>query len=106
MIAQAGECFASGCELVLVEGAELVDAGGQPRRPMLKALSEGLDLTRVLFELPGPWIAGVSEHDIHRMRRDLISRYGTQVNIGNVAPDDVLSLEAYRRGLGVNAGQS
>ena len=38
------------------------------------------------------------------MRRDLIDRFGPQVNIGNVGPEDLLSLEAYRRGLGVNAG--
>ena len=29
-----------------------------------------------MFELPGPWIAGVNLHDVHRMRRELIDRYG------------------------------
>jgi phosphosulfolactate synthase (CoM biosynthesis protein A) len=57
-----------------------------------------------MFELPGPWIAGVNLHDVHRMRRELIDRYGFQVNLGNVAPDDLMTLEAYRRELGVNAG--
>ncbi len=57
-----------------------------------------------MFELPGPWIEGVHACHIHHMRRELIDRYGSQVNIGNVAPDELMSLEAYRRGLGVNAG--
>ena len=65
---------------------------------------EAAGLERVMFELPGPWIAGVNPHDVHRMRRELIDRYGFQVNLGNVAPDDLMTLEAYRRGLGVNAG--
>lgn len=62
-------------------------------------------LEKVMFELPGPWIAGVSPHDIHHIRRHLIDRYGPEVNLGNVAPSDLISLEAYRRGLGVNAGE-
>ena len=61
-------------------------------------------LEKVMFELPGPWIEGVTGSDVHRLRRELIDRYGTEVNIGNVAPDDLMSLEACRRGLGVNAG--
>ena len=61
-------------------------------------------LEKVMFELPGPWISGVTFHEIHRMRRELIDRYGVEVNIGNVLPDDAMTLEAYRRQLGVNAG--
>jgi phosphosulfolactate synthase (CoM biosynthesis protein A) len=57
-----------------------------------------------MFELPGPWIGGVTASDVHRHRRQLIDRYGTEVNIGNVAADDLTSLEAYRCGPGVNAG--
>ncbi|HIG46615.1 MAG TPA: hypothetical protein EYQ20_09410 [candidate division Zixibacteria bacterium] len=38
-------------------------------------------------------------------RRQLVDQYGPEVNIGNVEPSDLISLEAYRRGLGVNAGQ-
>ncbi len=101
MIAQAGECFEAGCELVLIEGAELVDAGGQPRRPMLKALSEGLDLTKVLFELPGPWISGCTMHGIHDMKKLYIREFGPDVNIANVMPDDILETEALRVGLSV-----
>ena len=59
-----------------------------------------------MFELPGPWIKGVASHDIHSMRRLLIEKYGPQVNIGNVDPGELMSLEAYRRGIGVNAGKS
>ena len=57
-----------------------------------------------MFELPGPWIAGIGPSDIHRMRSDLVARYGPNVNLGNVSPADLIPLEAYRRDLGVNAG--
>ena len=40
------------------------------------------------------------------MRREIVDRYGHEVNVGNVAPDDLFSFEAYRRGLGINAGSS
>ena len=57
-----------------------------------------------MFELPGPWIEGVTESVIHRMRRELVDRFSVDVNIGNVMPDDLFSFEAYRRDLGINAG--
>jgi phosphosulfolactate synthase (CoM biosynthesis protein A) len=40
------------------------------------------------------------------MRRSLVDRYGPEVNLGNVLPDDLMTLEAYRRELGVNAGSA
>jgi phosphosulfolactate synthase (CoM biosynthesis protein A) len=39
------------------------------------------------------------------MRREMVDRYGPEVNLGNVMSDDLMTLEAYRRELGVNAGK-
>lgn len=85
-----------------MEAAELVSTDAATAREVERAV-EAVGLERVMFELPGPWIAGVSESNVHQFRRRLIDRYGADVNLGNVAPGDLLSLEAYRRGLGVNA---
>jgi phosphosulfolactate synthase len=101
----AKRCADAGSTVVLLEAAELVGDDADVAADV-EAVVKALGLETVMFELPGPWIAGVSQHDVHAMRRDLLSRYGLEVNIGNVMPDDVMSLEAYRRGLGVNAGQS
>jgi len=97
-------CLDAGAEIVLLEAAELVDADEETARLIERAV-ERVGIDNVMFELPGPWIDGIRACDIHRMRRDLIDRYGPQVNIGNVEPADLLTLEAYRRGLGVNAGK-
>ena len=97
-------CLDAGAALVLLEAAELVSEDVDTA----KAVEEVVDLVgleKVMFELPGPWIAGVTAHGIHHLRRQLIDRYGREVNLGNVAPADLVSLEAYRRGLGVNAGE-
>jgi phosphosulfolactate synthase len=100
----ARACVDAGSEIVLLEAAELV--GDDPAIVAeVESVVKAIGIERVMFELPGPWIAGVGPADIHRMRRDLIARYGSEVNIGNVLPEDAMSLEAYRRGLGVNAGQ-
>ena len=96
-------CLEAGARLILLEAAELL-AGGAATREAVEEIVAGAGLEKVMFELPGPWIEGVTDTGVHRLRRDLIDRYGTAVNIGNVAPDDLMSLEAYRRGLGVNAG--
>ncbi len=99
----ARACMEAGASLLLVEAAELIrgDAGTAAD---IDGIVDSVGLEKVMFELPGPWIAGVSEHHVHSMRRDLIDRFGPQANIGNVGPEDLLPLEAYRRGLGVNAG--
>lgn len=103
LVDNARACVDAGARIVLLEAAELVDGDAETARAVEEIVRVvGLDI--VMFELPGPWIEGVNPHDIHRMRRDLVDRYGTQVNIGNVMPEDLLSMEAYRRGLGINAG--
>ncbi len=100
LIEQAELAFDSGAELVLVEGAELID-GGVIKSDMLSALKRNLDMTRVLFELPGPWVSGTSLSEIHDLKKTLIREFGADVNIANVIPDDVLETEALRCGLGV-----
>ena len=87
-------------QLVLLEAAELVSENVDTAQAV-EAVVELIGLEKVMFELPGPWIAGVTAHDIHHLRRQLIGRYGPEVNLGNVAPADLVSLEAYRRGLGL-----
>ena len=99
----AKACMEAGASLLLVEAAELID-GDEGTRADVDGVVAAIGLEKVMFELPGPWIPGVEEHHVHAMRRDLIDRFGPRVNIGNVAPEDLLSLEAYRRGLGINAG--
>ena len=96
-------CLDAGSRVVLLEAAELVDDDADTARQVEQAVEAG-GLENVMFELPGPWISGVNPHDVHAMRRTLVDRYGPEVNLGNVLPDDLMTLEAYRRGLGVNAG--
>ena len=100
LIAQGRDCVEAGAELVIVEGAELM-AGGQPKEALLADLRGGLDISRALFELPGPWIRGVTLSDIHDLKKFLIREFGPDVNIANVMPDDLLETEALRVGLGV-----
>jgi hypothetical protein len=51
--------FRAGCELVLVEAAELMH-NGRPKLGLIKSLRNALDLAKVLIELPGPWISGIT----------------------------------------------
>ncbi|MGH6611837.1 MAG: phosphosulfolactate synthase [Burkholderiaceae bacterium] len=99
LVAQAEECFKAGASLVLVEAAELVD-GGKLRRKTLELLARSLDLTRVMIELPGPWISGVRSCDIEDLKKTLISVLGPDVNLANVACTAIIDTEAARVGLG------
>lgn len=101
LIRQAEICLDAGCHVVLIEGAELVTADGEPIVETIRSLREGLDLEKVLFELTGPWIKGNSLSEVYQLKKFLIGEFGVNVNLANVMPDDVLETEALRIGLSV-----
>ena len=83
LVSQAEDCFAAGAELVLVEAAELI-ANGKPKMKLINGLRKGLDMSRVLIELPGPWIAGITLSVVEDMKKFLVHEFGPDVNIANV----------------------
>jgi phosphosulfolactate synthase len=101
LIDQAGLAFDAGAELVLVEGAELIEREGTLKIPVLSALKSHLDMSRVLVELPGPWVSGTSRYAVHDLKKTLVREFGADVNLANILPDEVLETEALRNGLGV-----
>ena len=100
LIAQAKVCFEAGCELVLVEAAELMEAGAI-KQDLLAELRDGLDISKVLFELTGYWIKGTTVNDVFELQKAFVLAFGPDVNIANVQPDAVIGLEALRCGLSV-----
>ena len=100
LVSQAEDCFEAGAALVLVEAAEVVSKG-KPNRRTLDLLVHSMDLERVMIELPGPWIPEVRHCDIELMKKLLIEALGPDVNLANVAPQDLIDLETTRVGLGV-----
>jgi phosphosulfolactate synthase (CoM biosynthesis protein A) len=103
MKVDAETCLEAGARIILLEAAELINDDPDTAREVEEVVAAA-GIERVMFELPGPWIQGVALHDIHRLRRELLWRYGTEINMGNVSPDEVIVVEALRRGLGANAG--
>jgi len=100
LIAQANVCFDAGADVVLVEGAELLNRG-EPNRRLLAELRDGLDVSKVIFELIGPWVPGTHDCDVYDLKKFLISEFGSDVNLANVMPHDVFETEALRVGLSV-----
>lgn len=99
LVGQAELCFAAGAALVLVEAAELVD-NGRLRSKTIDLLRRKLDMTRVMIELPGPWISEVRSCDIEDMKKALVNAIGPDVNLANVPPASIIDTEATRTGLG------
>lgn len=100
LIRQAEVCFKAGAELVLVEAAELVE-NGRPKMKLINGIRRGLDMEKVLIELPGPWIKGVTLSAVEEMKTFLVAEFGPDVNVANVVPQDIVETEALRVGLGV-----
>lgn len=99
LIGQAELCFEAGAALVLVEAAELVEKG-KLRKRTIELLTRSLDMSRVMIELPGPWISDVRSCDIEDMKKALVDALGPDVNLANVPPASVIDTEATRTGLG------
>lgn len=98
----AARCLEAGAEVVFLEAADFFS--GEVNEAALGQIVDRCGLDPLIFELPGPWIRGVTLSDVHETTRWLLNRFGTEVNIANVSPDDVLKLEALRLKIGVNAG--
>ena len=101
LIAQAEGCFAAGADVVLVEGAELVADDGSPKADLIAGLRDGIDTSRVIFELAGPWIPGTHHTDVYALKVFLVRTFGADVNLANVMPEHVFETEALRAGLSV-----
>lgn len=92
-IAQVEAELAAGAWKVILEAREsgtqgIFDAKGAAQLDMLQALTERLDASRLVFEAP-----------LRSQQTDLILLLGNEVNLGNVAPADVIALETLRLGL-------
>ena len=64
-------------------------------------LRDGIDTSRVIFELIGPWIPGTHHCDVYDLKKFLITEFGPDVNLANVMPEHVWETEALRVGLSV-----
>jgi phosphosulfolactate synthase len=99
-------CLAHGAWKVFVEGAEFTNKhDGTLLEDVIEAVTRGVDLKDILFELPGRWISNVHGCGIHDMEVFLVDRFGPEVNIANVQPDEILELETLRAGVGVKLKQ-
>jgi phosphosulfolactate synthase len=92
-IALIREALEAGATQVVCEGRVTGDAGmyrpdGEPRTGLIDEIVHEIDQSRLIFEAPRK----------HQQVR-FIEVLGPQVNLGNVLPEDALSLETLRLGL-------
>jgi len=83
----------AGASLVIAEGREsgsvgLYQPGGEVREELVEAITDVLPAGRIIFEAPRKG-----------QQAWFIRRIGSNVNLGNIAPDEVLALETLRLGL-------
>jgi phosphosulfolactate synthase len=85
--------LAAGSWKVIAEARESGTAGiyradGEVRMGLIDEIAHAIDVGRVVFEAPQ------KDQQVWLLRR-----FGSDCNLGNIAPDDVLSLETLRLGL-------
>jgi phosphosulfolactate synthase len=88
------EDFAAGASLVVTEAREsgrsgICDPSGQPRFDVIEQIIDSAaDCERLVFEAP-----------TKELQAFFVTRLGSDVNLANVAPGDVIALETLRLGL-------
>jgi phosphosulfolactate synthase len=92
-VEQMQEELAAGAWLVIAEGREGGTAGifrptGEVREGLINEILHSVDATRIMFDAP-----------IKHQQVWFVRRLGADVNLGNIAPSEVLSLETLRLGL-------
>jgi phosphosulfolactate synthase len=85
--------LAAGAWKVIAEARESGTAGiyranGEVRTGLIDEIAHAIDPARMIFDAP-----------LHKQQVWLLKRFGTDCNLGNIAPADVLSLETLRLGL-------
>jgi phosphosulfolactate synthase len=85
--------LAAGAWKVIAEARESGTAGiyranGEVRTGLIDEIAHAIDADRIIFDAP-----------LQRQQVWLLTRFGTDCNLGNIAPADVLSLETLRLGL-------
>lgn len=83
----------AGAWKVIAEARESGTAGiyradGEPRTGLIEEIAHSIDTARLIFDAP-----------LHRQQVWLLRHFGTECNLGNIAPADVVSLETLRLGL-------
>lgn len=86
--------IAAGAEFVIVEGREsgenigIYNANGDTDQAYVEEMVQRVDGTKLIWETPQK-----------KQQITLLQLLGVRVNLGNIHSDDILSLEALRRGL-------
>ncbi|MEO2118081.1 MAG: phosphosulfolactate synthase [Methanocaldococcus sp.] len=84
----------AGADYVIIEGREsgkgigLFDKEGKVKEDELDVLSKNVDINKIIFEAPQK-----------NQQVAFILKFGSSVNLANIAFDEVISLETLRRGL-------
>jgi phosphosulfolactate synthase len=92
-VEEAESALAAGAAAVVCEGrvsgdAGLYDGDGAVREALVETLVAAVGAERLIFEAPR-----------RAQQAWFVRRFGPDVNLGNVLPGDVISLESLRRGL-------
>ena len=94
LVRAAREELDAGASMIITEARESGRSGicrpdGTPREDLVEALlGSGVDVDRILFEAP-----------TKELQTHFIKLLGTNVNLGNIAPTDVIGVETLRLGL-------
>jgi len=99
LIRDIEEALGAGSWKVFVEAAEFFDE--KFKADLVREIAAAVPVDKLLFELPGRWLKNIHHHQVHEMIRFLVGELGSEVNLANIVPEDILIVETQRANVGV-----
>jgi len=97
MVDDINSCIEAGAEKVFLEAYDIFVE--QDAERIIYGLGKKVSLNKIIFELPATIFHGIHDYDRYKIMRLLNDIFGTDFNVGNVNPDELLLLEMVRRGM-------
>ena len=101
MIDDLQNCLAAGSWKVFIEAAELITADGL-NIALVQELEKAAPFERMIFEIPGQWMPGMSFSTQYSYWKTMIANIGIDVNLANIQAEELLRLALLRLGLGAD----
>ena len=98
LVSDVENTLEGGAWKVFVEAKEIF--GEELNRDIIQKLANSLDISKLIFEIPGAYVQPVHNYEQYEMWRWLLNCFGPKVNIASILPGDSLKLAALRLGVG------
>jgi phosphosulfolactate synthase (CoM biosynthesis protein A) len=93
LVRDINDSLDAGASVALLEAGEIL---GERQELVIGVLKNEVPMDRVLIEVPGHYLPGAEASTPFRTMTTLIKTLGIRVNLANLTPDDIMTVQSHR----------